>query len=451
MFKHNCSIKIGLLGIILASLVGCNSGQNDISFCSPIDLRIRQSERRSLGEQILVNSSLTSEKQKIVENFSNCNFEGAEQQLDEALNDPEAWIYHNNAKALNATKPPLKIVASVPISKNENVAQEILRGIALAQHEFNEDNNNDKRLLLVEIADDENKPYIVKQLASEFVKDSSILAVVGHNSSTASLSAVPVYHQGGLVMVSPTSTTTNLPVISKYVFRTVFPNYESAKVLSEYISNQSLNKIAICVDSSDAYASSLKADLKDLMKEKIVDIECDLKPVNLDFNAQKIVKQISDKVDGIFIIPSVNDVDKAMEVAKEVAKENTKRGKKIRLFSAESIYQPDTLKKGGNNVEGMVLAVPWHRESNLDFQNKNKQLFESGKISWRTAMAYDATQVIIEGLKKATTREELQKVLSDPNFAVKGVTETIKFDESGELQGKPNLVIIRQNAFELLK
>ncbi|MGK7883742.1 MAG: ABC transporter substrate-binding protein [Crocosphaera sp.] len=453
MSKHNCSIKIGLLGIILASLVGCNSGQKEISSCSTIDLRIRQSERRSLGEEILVNSSVTPEKEKIVENFSNCNFEIAEQQLKlkARLNDPEAWIYHNNAKALNANKQPLKIVASVPINTNSNIAQEILRGVALAQHEFNEDNNNDKRLLLVEIADDENQPYIVKQLASEFVKDSSILAVVGHNSSTASLSAVPVYHQGGLVMVSPTSTTTNLLAISKYVFRTVFSNHELAKVLSEHINNESLKKIAICVDPSSAYSQSFKTDLKYFMKEKIVDIECDLEPEKLDLNPQKIVNQISNKVDGIIIIPSVNTVAKAIEIAEEVAKKNTKRDKKIRLFSTESMYQPDTLKEGGNNVEEMVLVVPWHRDLKKEFQTKNKQLFDTGNINWRTAMAYDATQVIIEGLKKATTREELQEVLANPNFAVEGVTETIKFDESGEPQGKPILVVIRQNAFELLK
>ena len=445
MCKKKCSIKNGLLIIIMASLVGCTSSMSNSS-CQAISSRIRESSQRSLGEEMLITNTKTPtlEKEKLVKHFDNCDFEMAVEQLDSAINDPEARIYHNNAIALNANQKPSKIVVSIPITKNEGVAQEILRGVALAQHEFNlaQENSDNQRFLLVEIADDENNPKMAKKLANEFVKDSNILAVVGHNSSTASLSALPVYHQGGLVMISPTSTTNNLPVISNYVFRTVVSDYKSGEALSNYIAKQSLNKIAFCIDSTDADANSLQKTLKFFMKDKIVNLKCDiqLENINVDFNVDTIINQaIENQVQGIFIIPSVKNVDKAIEIAKA----NTKQGKKLRLFSGNSMYQFDTLEKGKSDLEGMVLAVPWHRDqqdqSNLDFQNKNKQLFGDVQISWRTAIAYNATKVILEGLKNANTREQLREVLARDDFSVMGATEMIQFDQSGEaiLVGKP--------------
>jgi branched-chain amino acid transport system substrate-binding protein len=60
-------------------------------------------------------------------------------------------------------------------------------------------------------------------------------------------------------------------------------------------------------------------------------------------------------------------------------------------------------------------------------------------------MAYDATQVIITGLKRSNTRQELQKVLSSPGFSVNGATGTIKFRPSGDRDGKSILVQVQSS------
>jgi branched-chain amino acid transport system substrate-binding protein len=44
-------------------------------------------------------------------------------------------------------------------------------------------------------------------------------------------------------------------------------------------------------------------------------------------------------------------------------------------------------------------------------------------------MAYDATEAIIEGLKQSNNRAELQSVLTNPSFSVKGATETFRFQQ----------------------
>jgi branched-chain amino acid transport system substrate-binding protein len=65
-------------------------------------------------------------------------------------------------------------------------------------------------------------------------KDPSILAVIGHNASNASLEAAPIYQQEKLVMVTPTSFANNLSGFGSYIFRTV-PNISlMAAPLAEY-------------------------------------------------------------------------------------------------------------------------------------------------------------------------------------------------------------------------
>ena len=162
--------------------------------------------RISLGEQILVTADNSPNKQAGIEAFASSEYAEAYAKFNSSVqdnrNDPETWIYLNNTAAA-ATGDVVKIAVSVPIGSNLNIAKEILRGVAQAQNEVNKSGGIGGVLLQIEIANDDNDPAIAKQIATEFVNNSEILAVIGHNSSNASIAAAPLYEQGNLVMVSP--------------------------------------------------------------------------------------------------------------------------------------------------------------------------------------------------------------------------------------------------------
>jgi branched-chain amino acid transport system substrate-binding protein len=77
-----------------------------------------------------------------------------------------------------------------------------LRGVSQVQEEVNSKGGIKGKLLEVAIANDDNDPAIAKQIATDLGKDSQILAVIGHNSTEASVAAAPVYQESGLVMIS---------------------------------------------------------------------------------------------------------------------------------------------------------------------------------------------------------------------------------------------------------
>lgn len=404
------------------------------------------STRFSLGERILIAADATPQKQAGVKAFAAGDWKRAIANLNSSLqvkpNDPEALIYLNNAKAAS-TRRTLKIAVAVPIGSNLNVAREILRGIAQAQDEVNRNGGIDGSLLQVAIANDDNNPEIAKQLATELVKDTEILAVVGHNASDVSVAAARLY-QDKLVMISATSFAMSLSEIGSnhtdgnYIFRTVPGIGFVADTLSQYtIKTARKTRIAMCSDFSAVDNQSFRNEFTFAIYAdggKFINIPCNFSAP--DFNASAVISQaINAGADGLLLAPHVDKINKAIKVAQ------ANQGQ-LALFGSPTLHTAETLESGKADVNGLVLAVPWHPAEFPDNPfPKNATKLWGGAVNWRTAMAYDATQAVISGLKQSNkTREGLQKVLSSTWFSVKGATGTVEFLPSGDRVGQGILV-----------
>ncbi|MCA1994113.1 MAG: ABC transporter substrate-binding protein, partial [Coleofasciculus sp. S288] len=360
----------------------------------------------STGEELLINAVKTPDKEAGVQAFASGDFATAITKLESSLqmkgNDPESLIYLNNARAAQKGNP-FKIAVVGPIGNNLDIAQEILRGVAQAQDEFNRNGGFNRRLLQVEIGNDNNDPDIAKQLATDFVNDSSILAVVGHNASEASIAAASVYQKAGLVMISPTSGATDLSGRGSYIFRTVPTDRIDANNLADYaIATANKTKIAICTDSKSPYSESFKKEFRAAVFAqggKVSDVDCDFSADK--FNPTAVMTQfISDGADSLLLLPSVDRINQATNMAK------INKGK-LDLFSGSTMYTSETLKLGQADVNGMVFSVIWHPTQfpGSPFSVNAAKLW-GGVVNWRTAMAYDATQVVITALKQSNTRQD---------------------------------------------
>lgn len=397
----------------------------------------------SLGQQILVAEDNLPEKQSAVKAYASGDYKTAVAKFTASLqsnrNDPEALIYLNNAIAAQKGAS-VKIAASVPIGGNLNVAREILRGVAQAQNEVNQSSGIDGKLLQVEIGNDNNLPEVAKQIATNFAKDPSILAVVGHNASEASIAAAPIYQQAGLVMISPTSVARNLSGIGSYIFRTTPSSKAMASVLADHIVKSAhKTKVAVCSASKTEASQSFQEEFTTAVFEdggKVIQTPCDFSDPN--FNASEIPAQaISAGAEALVLAPSLKDVNLAIDVL-QAAK------RRLPVFGSQTMYSIETLKQGLADSNGMVLSVPWHPAlaKGSPFALHAKKLWGSSG-SWRTAMAYDATLSIISGLKSGQSRDQVQKVLSNSGFSLKGATGSLQFLPSGDRLMKVTLVKVQ--------
>lgn len=388
----------------------------------------------SLGEEIL-SQNRTLEKQAGVKAFSEKKYSDAiayfKASLQKNPNDPEARIYLNNAKAANS-KDTIKIAVSVPFGGNHTIAEEILRGVAEFQDEINRDDGINGKLLQVVIAKDDNDGKSAQDVARKFVKDTSVMAVVGHNSSNASIAAAPIYKEGKLVMISPTSFANNLQEPA-YVFRMVPQITFFAAQLSNSLGKAIPKpKVAVCVDTN---VSPDQQDFRSQFKYVVsaykgqnIEIPCDLADPN--FNPSTVVEVIrKNNVNSLLIAPYVNNLSKGIGIFKALQENQLP----IKLFGSPTLYTEQTIKLGGETVEGLILSVPYYPDEKE--KNSFRQLWQTELNTWRSPMAKDATKAIATGLEQLLkqpqpTRQELDNILRNPNFKVKGVTGEFNLDKN---------------------
>ncbi|NJN38290.1 MAG: ABC transporter substrate-binding protein [Acaryochloridaceae cyanobacterium CSU_3_4] len=425
--------SITIFGLIGPLIFWLNSYQGQSSRAgSQKNVSYNLPARMSLGDRILITADNNPDKQAGVQFFKAGKFTEAIAKFNDSLqlhrNDPETWIYLNNAMAQMSGKT-IKIAVTVPIGGNLNVAKEILRGVAQLQYEVNHSRPIQGKLMQVEISNDDNDPEVATQIAKELVKDSKILAVIGHNSSDATFAAAPIYQQSGVVMISPTSVANNLTSIGNYIFRTTPSSRVIADTLSQYVvKSLHKKKIAICTDSKAKASESFKEDFIAATFQnggRVTHTTCDFSSAS--FSPSDIPSQaISDGADALLLLPSVNRIQSAAEVIR------ANHGR-LTLLGSHTMYTFETLQQGQADANNMVMAVSWHPTAMKGnaFSANAKKLW-GGSGSWRTAMSYDATKVIAVALNSGLSRDQLQKAMSNSGFLAHGATGDVQFLPSGD-------------------
>ncbi|HBE17512.1 MAG TPA: ABC transporter substrate-binding protein, partial [Cyanobacteria bacterium UBA11367] len=355
----------------------------------------------SLGEEILSQYS-TPEKEAGVKAFENKNYRVAiakfKASLDQNPNDPEAKIYLFNAKAAANSKETIKIAVSVPLGGNQSVAEEILRGVALVQQDLNRDDGINGKPLQVVIANDNNNRDLAQNVARKFVKDTAILAVVGHNASNATVAAVPIYTDGKLVMISPTSWSNDFTNKHKsYIFRMMPQITFFAAQLSHSIGKEvSKPNIAICLDISSDDNQSFRREFQFVLsayKGHHIDLPCNLADPNFDPNiVVDLIKR--NKVNSLLVAPHVNNIPKGIAIFKAVRE----HGLSIKLFGSPTLYTEQTIKLGGEAVEGLTISAPYFPDAKQ--KDEFRSLWKAELNTWRTTMASDATRAIATALQQ---------------------------------------------------
>lgn len=442
----------------------------------------------SQGEQILVKNKSNPNKQKGTAAFKDKKWDLAinefRNSLNQTPNDPESLVYLNNAIAMKNSNP-LKIAVAVPVEQPPGEDEEMLRGIAHAQSKLNcssVDNivklikTNQTNLcqggiqgrqLLVEIVNDKGDSDTAIKVAQKIVTDKNkadILAVIGHSTSEMTLNAVEKEYQDKLLVVSATSNSVRFDTNSDIVLRTVINNtYEINEFEKKYVKskfNSSGIRGIVVYEKGDTFSDSLKREFETkipLLSNSTFD---EYKFDDDNYSLQKLLALIQEKKANVLLLaPSGKEemVRKALQVVKEISK--NQNNKNLILLGASTMYSPITTSfkditdyGKASEIAKLVVFTPWHRSNpnfESDFEKEAKNIWGDVKINWITAMAYDATKVIIEGLDKVgeqvNQRQLREKLLRNiNNFSVQGATTTVKFEKKGGRKRTDGLGVLVQ-------
>ncbi|XZN96097.1 MAG: ABC transporter substrate-binding protein [Microcoleus sp.] len=434
---------IGFWWITAGSQVKLAVSPSSVGIVQPAINQKNQSQSLSLGERSLIPGNANTQKQAGIAAFAKGDFATAVTQLEFYIkanrNAPEALIYLNNARIGNSKSHTIAVAAPIGQGgQSLDTANEIMRGVAQAQDEVNKAGGIQNIPLKVMIANDGNDSKVATEIADALAKNVSVLGVVGHFSSDATIAAGEVYQKNQLLAISPTSTSVKISGLGNYIFRTVPSDKLAGQSIANYTTGQlRLPRIAVFFNSASNYSKSLKNELTDALNQNGVKVTEQFDFASSTFKANDNVKQaISQGAEVIILLPDAASLDKALQVAR--VNQN-----QLPLLGGDSPYQIKTLEIGKQDVEGMVLAVPWHREADPQAEfTKNADRLWGADVNWRTAMAYDATKALIAALQQNPTRSGVQKALSATNFSVQGASGVVKFLPTGDRNAPIQLVKI---------
>lgn len=410
----------------------------------------------SRGERTLFPNNNNPSRDQGIAAFKNGNYQEAAKLFQPNQKDAEVLIYYNNARARQQGSP-FTLAVVVPIGTDPDYAQEILRGVAQAQEQFNDNKGLNNRFLEIVIANDDNTES-AQQVAQQLVKDDSILGVIGHNSSDATQKALPEYEKAGLAIIAPTATSVFLK--SSVFFRTVSSDASAGTKLAEYTyNNLQLKRAVIFANPNSPYSNSIREvfinRFEKLGGEVVRKPLINLTDPNFDARSEISTTVYSkDKfAQAALLFPDTQSTDTAIKIAREIIRRNARlkndpqsgRVKELKMLSGDTLYKDYKDKSKERDVEGLIVCIPWFRESlpAKAFAEKSNNKW-GGAISWRTATSFDATQAFIKALSNNATRTNLLEKLPSINLDKNETSGyQLKFTEEREREGQSILVQVK--------
>ena len=402
-------------------------------------------QRISFGEKALItdeelegeNSNFRAAKTQGIEAVAAEDYPAATSYFEEALsyykNAPETLIYLNNAR-INSSTNKYTLAAAVPISDDLPAAQAMLRGIAQAQNEINENGGINGALLRIVIADDAGDATTAPNLAKQLAQDSEILGVVGHYYSSVTLSAEDTYKTQKLAIIALSSSVEISDLDNDYIFRTSPSDAVTGKALANYaLDTWNASRVAVFYNSDSSYSNSLKSEFENYILSEQGEVVAEIDWSQKSFNPKRAFEQVIEKdAELLMVVPA--SFEELQKNVFPIAQQNFTMAEPLKMMGGDVAYSSTVLEE---EFEGMVVGAFWHIgavDPNSEFVVQSKDLW-TADVNWVTAMAYDATQAWIEALKQSQsnpTRTDLQQILSNSSFSAPGASSEVRFSRNGD-------------------
>lgn len=318
----------------------------------------------------------------------------------------------------------------------------IKAGVNLKLKEINDAGGINGQKVELVWGDDLCAPKDAGTVASKFAADKSIVAVIGHLCSSATLAAMPIYVRAELPAISPTSTNPTIGDVGKgWFFRNCYTDDFQGKYLASYVVPKLLgkNSVAIFYENND-YAIGLKDSFMAGAKSAGITVTGAEAYVakTTDFTPQ-LTKLLQDKPDTIFLCGYHPE-------GALIAGQARKLGFNGPLFGADGIDNEDYIKIGGKATDNTYCTVPFLAASagaeGQAFAKRFKEAY-GRDVDWMSANAYDCLGILAQviaktGADRKKIREGLAAINSEDN-GYKGITGLTYFDEKGDC-AKPAFV-----------
>lgn len=322
-------------------------------------------------------------------------------------------------------------------------------GATLAIEEINAGGGLDGRPLRLEALNDANEAATA-QVAIRLFSQKRITAVIGPMTSAVAVAVQPVAAAEGIVLLSPTVSSSLLSGRDDNFFRITATGDVWTASLARMCLAQGFRRMAIVSDLSnaafaiplaEAFASSLTAAGGDAALDLRQDSTRQPSWASAVFQVNAVRAQA--------VFASLSARDLAL-----FARELRLSGSTIPIFSSMWAFTPEILQTGGHAVNGIVFAIGYDvdnpRPAFQDFTRRYRERF--GYVpNFAACYGYEAAQTLALALRSSSGEaQDLIRALKALG-QVDAVQGPLSFDAFGDVRRPYFLVAIRDQKFITLR
>lgn len=311
---------------------------------------------------------------------------------------------------------------------NFNFGRSAYNGVLMAADEINNAGGINGRRIDVVFEDDRGSPEEAARLTAKLIDDDKVIAIIAGGTSSNSRAAAPRAQSSQIPLISPSSTDPAVTQTGDYIFRACFVDSFQGEVMASFAANTlKAQKAAILFDFNSPYGRGLTeyfelsfAKLGGQIVNKLTYTQGDA-----DFKGQ--LSSIRAAAPDVIYIPGYYG-DVAV-----IAKQARMIGLTQPLLGGDGWDAPELWQLGGDALNGAYISTHYSSDDPApaiqEFVEEYKQRYGNLLPDAHAALAYDASKLLAEAIRRAGTTESsaLRAALAETKD-FPGVTGTININ-----------------------
>ena len=326
-----------------------------------------------------------------------------------------------------------------------NFGQSAMNGVLMAAAHINQYGGINNRQIDVVIQDDRGSAEEAARLAGKLIDQDKVVAVIAGGVSGNSRAAAPKAQSSHIPLISPSSTDPAVTQTGDYIFRACFVDSFQGEVMASFAAEKlKIKKAAILFDINSSYGRGLTEFFETSFRKLGGEIVNKQSYTQGDSDFRGQLSAIKAAEPEVIYIPGYY-----LEVAL-IAKQARALGLNQPLLGGDGWDAPELWQLGGDALNGSYISTHYSPDDPSPkiqrFVQEYKQRYQNLVPDAHAALAYDATLLLFDAIKRAGTTDgpQLRHALAQTkNFD--GVTGLISMDEHRNAV-KPAVVLKLQDA-----
>jgi branched-chain amino acid transport system substrate-binding protein len=326
-----------------------------------------------------------------------------------------------------------------------NFGTSAMNGVLMAAARINQYGGINNRQIDVVIQDDRGSAEEAARLTGKLIDQDKVIAVIAGGVSGNSRAAAPKAQSSHIPLISPSSTDPAVTQTGNYIFRACFVDSFQGEVMASFAAEKlKAKKAAILFDINSSYGRGLTEFFETSFRKLGGEIVNKQSYTQGDSDFKGQLSSIKAAEPDVIYIPGYY-----LEVAL-IAKQARALGLEQPLLGGDGWDAPELWQLGGDALNGSYISTHYSPDDPSpkiqEFVQEYKQRYQNLVPDAHAALAYDATLLLFDAIKRAGTTDgpQLRDALANTK-GFDGVTGLISMDGNRNAV-KPAVVLKLQDA-----